>query len=54
MEIGEVILVKPGEKVPLDGVVIKGSYSLDTKALTGESIPAEVAEESWLSAAPLI
>ena len=38
------ILVKPGEKVPLDGVVIKGNSSLDTKALTGESIPAEVAE----------
>ncbi len=44
VEIGEVILVKPGEKVPLDGVVIKGNSSLDTKALTGESIPAEVAE----------
>ena len=44
VEIGEVILIKPGEKVPLDGVVIKGSSSLDTKALTGESIPVEVTE----------
>lgn len=44
VEIGEVILVKPGEKVPLDGVVTKGSSSLDTKALTGESIPVEVTE----------
>lgn len=44
VEIGEVILVKPGEKVPLDGVVLKGSSSLDTKALTGESIPVEVTE----------
>ena len=44
VEVGETIIIKPGEKVPLDGVVIKGSSSLDTKALTGESVPAEVAE----------
>ncbi len=44
VEVGEVILVKPGEKVPLDGMVVKGSSSLDTKALTGESIPVEVTE----------
>lgn len=44
VEIGEVIVIRPGEKVPLDGVVMKGSSSLDTKALTGESVPVEVAE----------
>lgn len=37
--IGDIILVKPGEKIPLDGVVIEGSSMLDTKALTGESVP---------------
>lgn len=42
--IGDIIVVKPGEKVPLDGVVRKGSSSLDTKALTGESMPSEVKE----------
>lgn len=40
----EVIIVKPGERVPLDGVVIKGSTTLDTMALTGETMPREVAE----------
>jgi len=42
--IGSVIVVKPGEKVPLDGTVIKGNGTLDTSALTGESVPREVAE----------
>lgn len=40
--IGEVIIVKPGEKVPLDGTVIEGTSSLNTVALTGESIPRDV------------
>lgn len=44
VEIGEIIVIKPGEKVPLDGVVVKGSSNLDTKALTGESMPRGVAE----------
>lgn len=44
VEIGEIIRIRPGEKVPLDGVVVKGSSSLDTKALTGESVPVEVME----------
>ena len=43
---GEVIVVNPGEKVPLDGVVIRGASALDTKALTGESLPRDVAEGS--------
>ena len=39
IKIGDIIIVKPGEKVPLDGIVIEGTSMLDTKALTGESIP---------------
>ena len=39
---GEIILIKPGEKVPMDGVVLEGSSSLDTVALTGESVPRSV------------
>ena len=39
--VGEVIVIKPGEKVPLDGVITEGSTSLNTLALTGESIPRE-------------
>ncbi|MGE4444123.1 MAG: heavy metal translocating P-type ATPase [Candidatus Altimarinota bacterium] len=42
VKIGDVIIVKPGEKIPLDGVVILGQGFLDTKALTGESLPKEV------------
>ena len=42
IKIGDIIIVKPGEKVPLDGKVIEGKSSLDTKALTGESLPHEV------------
>lgn len=42
--VGETIIVKPGEKVPMDGTVISGSSSLDTVALTGESVPRPVAE----------
>ncbi|PNV61052.1 cadmium-translocating P-type ATPase [Clostridium sp. chh4-2] len=44
VEIGDTIVIKPGEKVPLDGIVTKGNSSLDTKALTGESMPVEVGE----------
>ncbi len=42
VKIGEIIVIKPGEKVPLDGHVIEGTSSLDTKALTGESLPREL------------
>jgi Cd2+/Zn2+-exporting ATPase len=44
VEVGDAIVVKPGEKVPLDGVLVKGAGELDTKALTGESMPVEVKE----------
>lgn len=40
--VGEVIVVRPGEKVPLDGTIIEGNSSLDTAALTGESVPTTV------------
>ena len=40
-KIGDIIIVKPGEKVPLDGIVIEGNSMLDTMALTGESVPRE-------------
>ena len=42
VEVGSIIVVKPGEKIPLDGVVVEGSSSLNTAALTGESKPREV------------
>ena len=42
IKIGDVILVKTGEKIPLDGIIIDGKASIDTSALTGESIPREV------------
>ena len=42
VKIGDTIIVKPGERVPLDGKIIKGSSTLDTSALTGESMPREV------------
>ncbi len=44
VEIGSVIVVKPGEKIPLDGVVVEGFSSLNTVALTGESLPREARE----------
>ena len=44
VKIGEIIIVKPGEKIPLDGYIIKGKSSIDTKALTGEWVPRDVIE----------
>lgn len=43
VEVGTVIVVQPGEKVPIDGIVIRGETSLNTSALTGESLPKHVA-----------
>ena len=42
VEIGSIIIVKPGEKIPIDGKIIEGTSSLNTSALTGESLPQEV------------
>ncbi len=44
VETGSIIIVQPGEKVPIDGIVIEGSSTLNTSALTGESIPRDVCE----------
>ena len=44
VEVGTVIVVQPGEKVPIDGVIVDGSSALNTSALTGESLPREVCE----------
>lgn len=44
VEVGSIIVVRAGEKIPLDGVVIEGSSSLNTGALTGESLPRDVSE----------
>lgn len=44
VEVGQIIVVQPGEKVPIDGVVVSGRSSLNTSALTGESLPREIGE----------
>lgn len=46
LKIGDIIIIKSGEKVPVDGIVVKGESDLNTAALTGESIPADVAVNS--------
>ena len=43
VEVGSIIVVKPGEKIPIDGVIIEGTTSLNTSALTGESLPRDAA-----------
>ena len=49
VQVGQTIIVRPGEKVPLDGVVVEGTSSLDTAALTGESMPRTVNEGDVVS-----
>ena len=44
VKIGETIIIKPGEKIPLDGYIVEGKATLDTKALTGESLPRDAKE----------
>ena len=48
VQIDEIIEIKPGERVPLDAIIIKGETTLDTSALTGESIPVEVRERATI------
>lgn len=45
VKVGDIIVVKPGEKIPLDGILIKGDTMLDMSALTGESVPQKVGEQ---------
>ena len=44
VQIGDIIVIKPGERVPIDGIVVDGASQLDTAALTGESVPRHVEE----------
>ena len=44
VEVGEIIIIRPGERVPLDGVIVEGATALNTVALTGEAVPRDVAE----------
>ncbi len=44
VKVNDLILVKPGERIPLDGIIVKGETSIDTKALTGESVPSDLKE----------
>ncbi len=46
VEVGQIIIVQAGEKIPIDGIVLEGTSSLDTAALTGESIPRDVYKDS--------
>ncbi len=46
VEVGSIIVIQPGEKIPLDGIVVEGTSSLNTSALTGESLPRKVEEGS--------
>ena len=48
VETGTVITVQPGEKVPIDGVIVEGASTLNTSALTGESLPREVTHDQGI------
>ncbi len=45
LNIGDIIIVRPGERVPIDGIVVKGNSSVDTSSITGESIPRDVSKD---------
>ncbi|MBQ4040479.1 MAG: cadmium-translocating P-type ATPase, partial [Oscillospiraceae bacterium] len=49
VKVGDIIVVKPGERVPLDGVVVEGVSSLDTSSITGESMPRDVRENDKIT-----
>ncbi|MBQ9994479.1 MAG: heavy metal translocating P-type ATPase, partial [Clostridia bacterium] len=49
VKVGDIIVVKPGERVPLDGIVVEGVSSLDTSSITGESMPRDVRENDKIT-----
>lgn len=53
VEVGEVVIVRPGEKIPVDGEVVKGQATIDQSAITGESMPVEVSNDSRVFAASI-
>ena len=53
VEIGDIIVVKPGEKIPVDGIVVSGHSAVDESMLTGESLPVEKAEADYVYAASI-
>ena len=54
LKIGDIILVRPGERVAIDGLIIEGSASLDTQSLTGESLPVQVKENSEILSGSIV
>ena len=48
LEVGDLIVIKPGERIPVDAIVKTGSSMVDTKAVTGESMPRKVRESSFI------
>jgi len=54
VNIGDIILCKPGERVPLDGIVVEGSAHLNTQSLTGESLPVKIEEENEILSGSIV
>ncbi len=53
VSVGDIILIRPGEKIPLDGIILEGSTAVDTSALTGESLPRDLLEGDTVTSGTL-